>query len=103
MNTYDASRAMETQKDHAEKVKLAIQGAKGAADSFATSTVKAMQGVSSIATGISSLVGAFETLKNPDMSFGEKLLSVTMSLSMAIPALITGISALVAIDRVKMK
>jgi hypothetical protein len=41
--------------------------------------------------GINSLIGMFDTLNNEDMSFGQKLLSVTMSLSMAIPALIAGL------------
>jgi hypothetical protein len=44
--------------------------------------------------GIQSIIGAWNALNNEDMSFGEKLLSVTMSLSMAIPALIGGMRAL---------
>ena len=75
------------------ELKASINGFKGAMDSFGTNVTKTMQGISSLAMGINSLKGAFDTLKNPDMSFGEKLLSVTMSLSMALPALISGMKA----------
>lgn len=92
--TNASNEAMLAQAQHANKVKLAIAGAKGAMDTFAQSVVKGVQGVASISMAIQSVLGIVDTLKNTDMSFGEKLLSVTMSLSMAIPALITGINAL---------
>jgi hypothetical protein len=63
-------------------------------NNFGTSVVKGVQGISQMAMGINALVAAWDTLNNEDMSFGEKLLSVTMSLTMAIPALIGGYQAL---------
>jgi hypothetical protein len=33
-----------------------------------------MQGLSSLASGMQGLLGAFKALKNPDLSFGEKML-----------------------------
>ena len=76
------------------ELKNSIAGFHGALDSFGTNVTKTMQGISSLAMAASSLKSAFDTLKNPDLSFGEKLLQVTMSLSMAIPALIAGLKAL---------
>ena len=77
-----------------ENLKASISGFKGAMDNFGTSVVKGVQGISQMAMGINALVAAWDTLNNEDMSFGEKLLSVTMSLTMAIPALIGGYQAL---------
>ena len=77
-----------------ENLKASISGFKGAMDNFGTSVVKGVQGISQIAMGINSLKAAWDTLNNEDMDFGEKLLSVTMSLTMAIPALIGGYQAL---------
>lgn len=77
-----------------ENLKASINGFKGAMDNFGTSVVKGVQGISQIAMGINSLKAAWDTLNNEDMDFGEKLLSVTMSLTMAIPALIGGYQAL---------
>ena len=92
--TASANNALNAQTQQANNIKIAIAGAKGAMDTFAQSVVKVMQGVSQIGMGISSLVSIFDVLNNQDMSFGEKLLSITMSLSMAIPALIGGLQAL---------
>lgn len=83
------------------ELKNSIAGFNGALDSFGTNVTKTMQGISSLAMAASGLKSAFDTLKNPDLSFGEKLLQVTMSLSMAIPALITGLKALNAEQRKK--
>ena len=63
-------------------------------NNFGTSVVKGVQGISQMAMGINALVAVWDTLNNEDMSFGEKLLSITMSLTMAIPALIGGYQAL---------
>ena len=76
------------------QLKTSIQGFKGALGSLGDNVVKTMQGISQLSMGIQSIIGAWDTLNNEDMSFGEKLLSVTMSLSMAIPALIGGLKAL---------
>jgi hypothetical protein len=44
--------------------------------------------------GLTSLKSAWDALKNEDLSAGEKVLQITMSLSMAIPALAMGITTL---------
>ena len=93
-NTAQANGALNAQTQQANNIKVAIAGAKGAMDTFAQSVVKVMQGVSQIGMGISSIISIFDVLNNQDMSFGEKLLSITMSLSMAIPALISGLQVL---------
>ena len=89
-----SSEATSAYEQRVNELKLTIQGFGGALDNFGTNVTKTMQGISSLATGIQSIIGAFETLKNPDLSFGEKLLRITMSLSMAIPSLIAGMKAL---------
>ncbi len=94
--TASANNALNAQTQQANNVKMAIAGAKGAMDSLATSIVGVMQGISQIGMGITSFVSIIDTLNNEDMSFGEKLLSITMSLSMAIPALVAGYKALTA-------
>ena len=78
------------------QLKASIQGFKGAMDGFGQSVVKGMQGISQISMGLMSLKGIWDTLNNEDLTFGEKLLQVTMSLSMAIPSLIDGFQALKA-------
>ena len=95
-NAAKANGALNAQTQQANNIKIAIAGAKGALDSLATSIVKVMQGVSQIGMAITSFTSILDVLNNSDMSFGEKMLSVTMSLSMAIPALIGGIKALTA-------
>ena len=75
-------------------VKIAIEGFKAAMSGYATTVVSAFNGISQLTMGISSIKGMIDTLNNTDMTFGEKFLSVTMSLSMAIPALIGGYQAL---------
>jgi hypothetical protein len=47
-----------------------------------------------VATAAHSLKSVFETWKNDDLSFGEKLTSSFMGLSMTIPMLISGMSSL---------
>ena len=89
-----ASDAAQAQAQHTEKLKLAIAGVKGAADSFAQRIVGVSQGLMSLTMGINAIRGIGDVLKNDDMPFGEKLLSITMSLSMAIPALISAMQAL---------
>jgi hypothetical protein len=43
--------------------------------------------------GLFSLKSAFDTLKDPDMSTFDKFTSVLMSMSMGIPAFVTGIKS----------
>ena len=55
---------------------------------------KAMGGFGSVAMGINSLVTAYKTLENPDISGFEKFLSVITSLTMAVPMMISGVGTL---------
>jgi hypothetical protein len=48
------------------------------------------QGMMSATMGVQSLVSAWNTLQDPDMSAFEKILSITMSLSMGLPSLVSG-------------
>ena len=56
------------------------------------------QGLGSVAAAANSVKGIIDVLNNEDMTFWEKLLSITTSLSMAIPMLITGMKALSGIE-----
>ena len=92
--TRTADNANDAYSESYNNLKTSISGFQGAMNNFGTSVVKGVQGISQMAMGINALVAAWDTLNNEDMSFGEKLLSVTMSLTMAIPALIGGYQAL---------
>lgn len=92
--TRTADNANDAYTESYNNLKTSISGFQGAMNNFGTSVVKGVQGISQMAMGINALVAAWDTLNNEDMSFGEKLLSVTMSLTMAIPALIGGYQAL---------
>ena len=75
-------------------VKIAIEGFKQAMSGYSTVIVSAFQGVSQLTMGVNGIISAIDTWNNEDMSFGEKFISITMSMSMAIPALIGGYKAL---------
>ena len=61
---------------------------------WSQSLVLAAQGISSTLAGLSSLSAAWATLNNPDMSGWEKVTSIFMSLTTALPMLIGGMEAL---------
>ena len=61
---------------------------------YSTIFVNAAQAASSLAFSINAISQAFETWKDPDMEWGEKLSSISMSLLMALPGLITGLQGL---------
>lgn len=88
------SQSQQALSANTNNVKIAIQGFKAAMSGYATVIVSAFNGISQLTMGISSLKSIWDTLNNSDMSFGEKVLSIMMSLSMAIPALIGGYEAL---------
>ena len=95
--TLEANSAMQAQQRHADAVANAITSAKVAADTLATSIVKVAGGVSQMAMGVNSIKAAIDTFNNDDMAFGEKFLSITMSLSMGLPMLINGFKALLKV------
>ena len=61
-----------------------------ALESFA----KAGAGLGKLASSITMIRSAFVALQNEDLSFGEKLTTVTMSLTMAVPMLTSGLTTL---------
>ena len=52
------------------------------------------QGLSSITFAIQYLSSIWDTFQNDDLSFWEKFLQITMSVSMALPMFISGLNAL---------
>lgn len=93
----ESNAAMQAQEQHADEVRLAMQAMEVAADSLASNIVRFMQGVSQLSLGINSIISLTDTLNNSDLTFGEKMLTTFMSLSMAIPMLIEGFQALHAV------
>ena len=63
---------------------------------FTQGISSAMMGVSNLAMGISSLQSGIQALNDDSLSFGEKLLQVSMSFGMAIPMITSGIGSLAA-------
>lgn len=94
----DFENSMTGLRQHTENVKQAISGFNAAMSGFSHVIVLAFQGISQISMGIMSLSSIISVLNNQDMSFGEKFLQITMSLSMGIPSLITGISSLIKVQ-----
>lgn len=87
--------AQQNYKKNVEETQKAIEQASSTMKtSFGQSLTTTFRGVSQLSMGLNSLKGMFETLNNEDMSFGEKFLSVTTSLGIAIPSLIGGFSNL---------
>jgi hypothetical protein len=54
-----------------------------------------VNGFSSLAMGLASIKSIFDTLSDEDMSFFDKLLSVSMSLGMGISMTVSGLSTMV--------
>jgi hypothetical protein len=53
-----------------------------------------VNGFSSLAMGLTSIKSIFDTLSDEDMSFFDKLLSVSMSLGMGISMTVSGLSTM---------
>ena len=66
----------------------------GAVMTFSQGIVSGFQGISQFAIGINSIRSAIQTLNSEDLTFGEKVLSMTTSISVAIPSMISGFSNL---------
>lgn len=88
------NHAAEESEEAYTKVEEAIKNYKSTVGAFGKAVVSAFNGLSSLAMGLSSLKSIFDTLQNEDMSFFDKLLSVSMSLGMAIPSIVSGVSTL---------
>ena len=88
------NHATEESEEAYTKVEEAIKNYKSTVGAFGKAVVSAFNGLSSLAMGLSSLKSIFDTLQNEDMSFFDKLLSVSLSLGMAIPSIVSGVSML---------
>lgn len=84
----ELNKTEEETKNKNIEVQQAIQNAKTAYSTLGVTIVKASQTISSATMGIYALKGAWDALKNEDMGFFEKFLSVATSLSMAFSTLI---------------
>lgn len=61
---------------------------------YSTIFVNAAQSISSLSMGLVSLKSAWDTVQDPDLSGWEKFTSISMSLGMGIPMLMSGLSGL---------
>ena len=61
---------------------------------YSTIFVNAAQSISSLSMGLVSLKSAWDAVENPDLSTWEKFTSISMSLSMGLPMLMSGFSGL---------
>ena len=60
---------------------------------FSSGITSTLQGTAQLAMGFVSLRSAIQALNNEDLSFGEKLTSVLMSVGLGLPAVMNGLSA----------
>ena len=77
-----------------EKIKAAIENYKNATGDLGQKLISMVNGFSSLAMGLASIKSIFDTLSNEDMSFFDKLLSVSMSLGMGISMTVSGLSTM---------
>lgn len=76
------------------KIKTAIEDYKNATGNLGQQLISMVNGFSSLAMGLTSIKSIFDTLSDEDMSFFDKLLSVSMSLGMGISMATSGLSAM---------
>lgn len=76
------------------KIKTAIEDYKNATGDLGQQLISMVNGFSSLAMGLTSIKSIFDTLSDEDMSFFDKLLSVSMSLGMGISMTASGLSAM---------
>jgi TP901 family phage tail tape measure protein len=92
--TNEANQANENYRAGVERTEGALNRSGNSNLKWSDGLVKAAQGVTSLMFAFNSLSSIINTVKDPDMSAWEKTTSIMMSLSMAIPSLITGLTAL---------
>lgn len=90
----EAARATREHSKAIEEFNNTLARSQGAVATFSQGLVTSAQGVTSILIAINSIKSALETLNNEDLSFGDKFLSMMTSISIAIPALISGFNSL---------
>lgn len=93
----DAEKANEDLSKSEEQVKKKIKDSQGAQKSWADSFVQGANSVLSLVSALQMLGGMADVLSNPDMSGWDKFLSITSTLLMAVPMLITGLTGLKAV------
>lgn len=81
-------------KDAVELFNSELSKSSGAVMTFSQGLVSGAQGISQFAIGINSIHGAIQALNNEDLTFGEKVLQMTTSISIAIPSIINGFTNL---------
>ena len=89
----DGAQSMNNFKQVSEETSNVIQNGIPKITNFGVSAVNCLKGVSQLSMGINSLKSAFDTINNPDLSGFEKFLSLTTSISMGLPMLISGFQA----------
>lgn len=90
----EAARATREHSKAIEEFNNTLARSQGAVATFSQGLVTSAQGATSILMAINSIKSALETLNNEDLSFGDKFLSMMTSISIAIPALISGFNSL---------
>lgn len=81
-------------KNAVELFNSELSKSSGAVMTFSQGLVSGSQGISQFAIGINSIHGAIQALNNEDLTFGEKVLQMTTSISIAIPSIINGFTNL---------
>lgn len=79
-----------------KKIPIMVKSIPKMPPDYSTTFVNAAQSASSLAFGISAITQAIDTIKNPDLSAMEKFTSVSTSLLMVLPGLISGFKGLSA-------
>lgn len=80
--------------DSIDNFQKILAKSQGAVMTFSQGIVSGAQGISQFTIGINSIHGAIQALNNEDLTFGEKVLQMTSSISFAIPSIIYGFTNL---------
>ena len=87
-------RSVKQYKNAVELFNSELSKSQGAVMTFSQGIVSGAQGISQFTIGINSIRSAIQALNNEDLTFGEKVLQMTTSISFAIPSIINGFTNL---------
>ena len=87
-------RSVKQYKNAVELFNSELSKSQGAVMTFSQGIVSGAQGISQFTIGINSIRSAIQALNNEDLTFGEKVLQMTTSISFAIPSIIYGFTNL---------
>lgn len=87
-------RSVKQYKNAVELFNSELSKSQGAVMTFSQGIVSGAQGISQFTIGINSIRSAIQALNNEDLTFGEKVLQMTASISFAIPSIIYGFTNL---------